>query len=567
MLKRLLVKNYVLIDSLDIEFPEGLVIITGQTGAGKSILLGALNLALGARADVSVIGENGGNCIVEAEFSADLGRSGLRELLEENEIDCPDGILTVRRVVNPTGRSRSFVNDSPVPVPVLQSLASHLIDIHSQHQTMMLSDRQFRLAVLDMYAGNSGLLEEYHEAYSAFVSLRNEVSALEKSLAVAREQKDYVGARLMQLESASLREGELEALEAEQKQLANAEEIKDNLCQAENLFSGVQEGDGPGMDSMLRDAERHLSRVSRFIPRVSALQERLASCRVELDDIFSEVSSINSMTDVSQDRLMQVDDRLSLLYGLMQKFSCSDEKSLIDERDRLAAIVGDTSSLEEKLAAKASELDAAEKKVHGLASALHDSRTRAASPFAAAIMSSMRFLELPSAVFEVEVLDSGLSDTGRDSVAFLFSSTGKTPSDVSKCASGGEMSRIMLSLKAMMAKFMSMPAMIFDEIDTGVSGSAADKMGSMICEMGKDMQVFAITHLPQVAAKGSAHYLVSKEADPDSSRTVSSIRRLSDGERVLELARMLSGSVLTDAAIANARVLLSGQVSYSSLTL
>ena len=330
MLKRLLVKNYVLIDSLDIEFPEGLVIITGQTGAGKSILLGALNLALGARADVSVIGENGGNCIVEAEFSADLGRSGLRELLEENEIDCPDGILTVRRVVNPTGRSRSFVNDSPVPVPVLQSLASHLIDIHSQHQTMMLSDRQFRLAVLDMYAGNSGLLEQYHEAYSAFVSLRNEVSALEKSLAVAREQKDYVGARLMQLESASLREGELEALEAEQKQLANAEEIKDNLCQAENNFSGVQDGDGPGMDSMLRDAERHLSRVSRFIPRVSALQERLASCRVELDDIFSEVSSINSMTDVSQDRLMQVDDRLSLLYGLMQKFSCSDEKSLID---------------------------------------------------------------------------------------------------------------------------------------------------------------------------------------------------------------------------------------------
>ena len=470
MLRRLLVKNYVLIDSLDIEFPEGLVIITGQTGAGKSILLGALNLALGARADVSVIGENGGNCIVEAEFSADLGRSGLRELLEENEIDCPDGILTVRRVVNPTGRSRSFANDSPVPVPVLQALASHLIDIHSQHQTMMLSDKQFRLAALDMYAGNSGLLEEYRDAYSAFVSLRDEVSALEKSLSVAREQKEYVGARLMQLESAALREGELEALEAEQKQLANAEEIKDNLCQAESLFSGVRDGDGPGMDSMLRDAERLLSRVSRFVPRVSALQERLASCRVELDDIFSEVSSINSMTDVSQDRLMQVDERLSLLYGLMQKFSCSDEKSLIEERDRLAAIAGDTSSLEEKLAAKASELDTAEKKVRGL--------------------------------FEVEVRGSGLSDTGSDSVAFLFSSTGKTPSDLSKCASGGEMSRIMLSLKAMMAKFMSMPAMIFDEIDTGVSGSAADKMGSMICEMGKDMQVFAITHLPQVAAKG-----------------------------------------------------------------
>ena len=562
MLRRLLVRNYVLIDSLDIEFPEGLVIITGQTGAGKSILLGALNLALGARADASVIGEGGGNCIVEAEFSADLDRAGLRNVLQENDIDCPDGILTVRRVVNPTGRSRSFVNDSPVAVPVLQSLSSHLIDIHSQHQTMMLSDRHFRLSVLDVYAGNGRLLEEYGTAYSAFVRLRTEVADLNAALTKAREQQDYVQSRFLQLDSASLRPGELEELEAEQKQLANAGEIKDNLCQAENLFSGTGDDGLRGIDSMLKEAEKHLSRVSGYIPAVASLEERLASCRVELDDIMSEVSDLNSRTDVSQDRLQQVDDRISLLYGLMQKFGCRDEKSLIEERDRLAGIAGDTSAMEEKLASKSAELESAGRKVHELASALHESRSRAAGALAGAVMESMHFLELPSAVFEVRLQEAELSQTGKDTALFLFSSAGKTPADVSRCASGGEMSRIMLALKSMMARHMEMPAMIFDEIDTGVSGSAADKMGSMICEMGKSMQVFAITHLPQVAAKGSAHYLVSKETAPDTSRTVSSIRRLSDEERIMELARMLSGSVLTDAAVENAKSLL-----YSSRTL
>ena len=404
MLRRLLVRNYVLIDSLDIEFPEGLVIITGQTGAGKSILLGALNLVLGARADASVIGEGGGNCIVEAEFSADLDRAGLRNVLQENDIDCPDGILTVRRVVNPTGRSRSFVNDSPVAVPVLQSLSSHLVDIHSQHQTMMLSDRHFRLSVLDIYAGNGRLLEEYGTAYSAFVRLRTEVADLNAALTKAREQQDYVQSRFLQLDSASLRPGELEELEAEQKQLANAGEIKDNLCQAENLFSGTGDDGLRGIDSMLKEAEKHLSRVSGYIPAVASLEERLASCRVELDDIMSEVSDLNSRTDVSQDRLQQVDDRISLLYGLMQKFGCRDEKSLIEERDRLAGIAGDTSAMEEKLASKSAELESAGRKVHELASALHESRSRAAGALAGAVMESMHFLELPSAVFEVPFL-------------------------------------------------------------------------------------------------------------------------------------------------------------------
>lgn len=556
MLRRLHVNNYVLIDSLDIGFPEGLVIITGQTGAGKSILLGALNLVLGAKADASVIGENGGNCVVEAEFAVDLGQDALKEIIEANDIDAPDGILVIRRVVNPTGRSRSFINDVPVTVQVLSELAAHLVDIHSQHQTLLLSDRQFRLSALDLYAGNKTLLSDYRKAYSSYLHLRSELSSLEDSLKKASDEQAYNSARYSQLESAALKEGELEALEAEQKQLANAEEIKENLCGAEELFSGDDESGRQGIDPMLKEMERHLDKVSRFIPDAASLAQRISSCRIELDDVISDVSDLESRTDVSPERLQTVEDRISLLYGLMQKFGCQDEKELIARRDELKSLISDTAAMEERRAAVAAQLDSAYASLKSLSGSLHEVRLEASVPLAASITDSLHFLELSSAVFDIRLVPSELSPNGEDTVDFLFSSTGKTPADISKCASGGEMSRIMLALKAMMAAYMSMPTMIFDEIDTGVSGSAADKMGSMICRMGKDMQVFAITHLPQVAAKGNAHYLVTKETDPVTSRTVSSIRRISGEERVLEMARMLSGSVLTDAAIDNAKALL-----------
>lgn len=556
MLRRLHVNNYVLIDSLDIGFPEGLVIITGQTGAGKSILLGALNLVLGAKADASVIGENGGNCVVEAEFAVDLGQDALKEIIEANDIDAPDGILVIRRVVNPTGRSRSFINDVPVTVQVLSELAAHLVDIHSQHQTLLLSDRQFRLSALDLYAGNKTLLSDYRKAYSSYLHLRSELSSLEDSLKKASDEQAYNSARYSQLESAALKEGELEALEAEQKQLANAEEIKENLCGAEELFSGDDESGRQGIDPMLKEMERQLDKVSRFIPDAASLAQRISSCRIELDDVISDVSDLESRTDVSPERLQTVEDRISLLYGLMQKFGCQDEKELIARRDELKTLISDTAAMEERRAAVAAQLDSAYASLKSLSGSLHEVRLEASVPLAASITDSLHFLELSSAVFDIRLVPSELSPNGEDTVDFLFSSTGKTPADISKCASGGEMSRIMLALKAMMAAYMSMPTMIFDEIDTGVSGSAADKMGSMICRMGKDMQVFAITHLPQVAAKGNAHYLVTKETDPVTSRTVSSIRRISGEERVLEMARMLSGSVLTDAAIDNAKALL-----------
>ena len=554
MLSRLQVRNYVLIDSLEIDFPEGLIIITGQTGAGKSILLGALSLIMGAKADVAMISEGTDNCVVEAEFDLDSSDAELQEELEDNDVEWDDGHLIVRRVVNRSGRSRAFVNDSPVSVQVLQGIASRLIDIHSQHQTLLLSDHKFQMGILDHFAGNSSLLEQCSGFWRRMIQLKSEISALDSRIAEVASEKDYYEARYRQLESANLKVGELTELEEEQKQLANAEEIKSCLSMTEELFDSAS-GD-MSLDSLLKEAGKQLSKAGRFIPSASDLAERIDSCRRELDDIISDVAAINSRTDVSQDRLEQVEDRMSLIYGLMQKFSCTDEAALVMERDRLSDMLFDSTRLEEERAQLQAELERVTAGYDEVADALTLSRTKAADSFAMSIRDSIRDMELPYSVFEVQIFDAPLSSSGKDTVRFRFSATGKNPVDVAKCASGGEMSRIMLALKAMMARFANMPTMIFDEIDTGVSGSVADKMGSLICTMGQNMQVFAITHLPQVAAKGTAHYLVSKEINPQTSEAVSKIERLSDEQRVLEVARMLSGSILTDEAVANARSLL-----------
>ena len=556
MLSRLQVKNYVLIDSLEIDFPEGLIIITGQTGAGKSILLGALSLLMGAKADAAMVSEGADNCVVEAEFeTSDLS---LKEVLEENEVEWEEGHLVVRRVVNRSGRSRSFINDSPVPVNVLQEISSRLVDIHSQHQTLLLSDKSFQLNILDHYAGNSQLREECAALYRELGTLNSELSALDAKIARLAGEKDYNEAQYRQLEAAGLREGELEELEIEQRQLANAEEIKTSLCSVEELFTASSSlGETLSVDVVLKEADKALSKVSKYIPEVSDLADRIDSCRRELDDILSEVSTINSRTELSQSRLEEVEGRMSLLYSLFQKHSCRTEAELIALRDRLSEALFDSTQLEEKREGLLSRINEVQKALQSVADELHKRRSAAVEAFAETITSSIRDLELPYAVFEVELLSAPMGASGRDQIQFRFSATGRNAVDVAKCASGGEMSRIMLSLKAMMARYTNMPTMIFDEIDTGVSGSVADKMGSMICSMGAYMQVFAITHLPQVAAKGSAHYLVSKTIDPSTSKAVSTIEKLSAEQRVLEVARMLSGSELTDAAIANAKSLLS----------
>jgi len=546
MLRSLHVRNYVLIDSLEIDFPEGLVIITGQTGAGKSILLGALGLALGGKADASLVGAHGETCVVEAEFSVD-GNAPLRALMAENDLEEGDTLL-IRRTLNRTGRSRSFVNDEPVSLPVLQALSEQLIDIHSQHQTLRLGDPAFRMSLLDHYAGNAACLDACRKAWNDLQGLRKDLSDVSDRLKRMAAEKDYNEALFARLDAAKLQDGELEELETEQKQLAHAEELKEYLNNCEDILAPAD--DRAPLTAQLKEAEKQAGRAARFIPALEPLVQRLESARLELEDIADELDSANARIDVSPDRLEQVEDRMSLLYDLMKKHGVQTVGELIAERDRLSEALFDSTTLEEKRVELEKELAKAEKVYAAAADTLHKAREKASEGFATAILASLAFLELDHAVFSVELGAAPEGPSGRDAVRFLFSSTGKAPQDLSKVASGGELSRIMLSLKAMMARYTAMPALIFDEIDTGVSGSAADRMGQMICRMGEDMQVFAITHLPQVAAKGNAHYLVTKEND------VTDIRLLSREERIHEIARLLSGSVITDAAVANARALL-----------
>lgn len=556
MLSRLQVKNFVLIDSLEIDFPEGLVIITGQTGAGKSILLGALSLVMGSKADAGMLSDGAENCVVEAEFEAAGLEEGLLPILEENDIDWDGGHLILRRVVNRSGRSRAFVNDSPVPLQVLQNISSRLIDIHSQHQTLLLADRQFQLSILDHFAGNSQLLNDCAEAWRNLGRLRGELEELDRRIAAIERDRDYNEAQFRQLDAAALRSGELEELEQEQKSLANAEEIKTALCSVEAMYDASASQDGLSMDASLKEAFKQLNKVSKYLPAAEELARRIDSCRLELEDIVSEVSSLNDGTLLSESRLEEVEARMSLIYSLMTKHSCANEAELIALRDSLSENLADSTILLERREALSKEISKAESVFDSFALALRNSRQAAAKPFARSIEESIRSLELPYAVFDVALSESAPSSTGTDTVIFRFSANNTSPVELSKCASGGELSRIMLSLKAMIARFTQMPTMIFDEIDTGVSGSVADKIGSMVCGMGRSMQVFAITHLPQVAAKGDAHYLVSKEMK--SGHAVSTITRIQGRERVLEVARMLSGSHLTDAAIANAEALLKG---------
>lgn len=546
MLSSLHIRNYVLIDSLDVSFPGGLSIITGQTGAGKSILLGALQLLLGAKADSSVLASGADDCVVEGEFS--LPDDSLRGFLEDSGVEwAEDRSLVIRRVVYASGRSRSFMNDSPVNVGVLSECASHLLDIHSQNNNLILTDKRFQLSVLDHFAGNAELLAQCGECWRELQGLVSRKGEVQRRLEALTADRSYNEAQWKQLDAARLQEGELEALDTEQKQLANAESIREALGGAVSCFEAEE---GMSLDSSLKEAGRLLDKISSYLPGMGELSDRIRSARIELDDIRGSLETAASKVEVSEDRLQAVEDRMGLIYGLLQKHGCRTEEELIALREKYSSMLFDSASLEEELAELEKRIVNVKERHSELCKALHVARAKAAPSFAERIAGSLKFLELDRAVFEVQLTPSEPGSTGSDGVLFAFSSTGSHPSDVGNCASGGEISRIMLCLKAMMARYVGMPTMIFDEIDTGVSGSAADRMGSMICDMGKDMQVIAITHLPQVAAKGDAHFVVEKTAD------VSSIRRVQGRDRVMEIARLLSGASITPEAVANAESLL-----------
>ena len=533
MLKRLAIRNYALIDSLDIAFPENLIVISGETGAGKSILLGALSLLLGAKAELSVLGDPASNCVVEGEF----------------ERDGEEFIL--RRVISPQGRSRAFINDEPATLEAMKSLSASLVDIHSQFDQTLLAGRRYPLSLLDHFAGLAADVEALGDLYDRLLACSREIERREAEAADARKNRDYIEFQYNQLAEAKLREGELEELETQQRQLANSELIRENLMSIDAIFSAEERS----LPRQLHEVETALGRISPYVPAAEGLKERVEAARIELKDIAYEAETLAGHVSFSPGELERVEERLSTLYDLLRKHGVEKVADLIALRDGFASSLAGEEENDAALDALKKEHNALEKQYDAEAARLHAARVAAAPKLDAALLTSVRSLELPQAVFETVIQPRTPGRDGTDEVLFRFSANpGVPPVELSRCASGGELSRIMLCLKNLLSAYTGMPTLIFDEIDTGVSGSVADKMGEMIVSMGKRMQVFAITHLPQVASKGDAHYLVYKETE--AGRTHSRIRLLDGEERVREVARMLSGSRLSEEALANARVLL-----------
>ena len=553
MLKRLTIQNYALIESLDIEFPNGLIIITGETGAGKSILLGALSLLLGGKADVGVLKDSSKNCVVEGIFDITTIRDSFKDILDEAEVELDSNELLLRRVVSVAGRSRAFINDSPVSLSLLMQISNRLVDIHAQHQHLLLTNEEYQLKVLDYFAGANELLAKYKELYKSLVGAKNELVKLDEAIEQFNKDLDYKQFQFDKLNEANLVEGELGELEVEQKQLANAEEIKSLTCNAASLLSN----NSYSLVQNLKDISNLLRKCSNFATSYESLASRVESCRIECKDIEAEIEELGDSVVVSPQRLEVVDERIALIYSLLKKYSVSSEQELIKIKEELEEDLLNSTFNDKKREKIANEVDSLDAKLKELGKELYHKRLANKDKLAEVLQSKIRDLEMPHAMFRIDVIHTELyGSNGADRIDFNFSANGGNKLvQISKVASGGELSRIMLCLKALMAEYTGMPTMIFDEIDTGVSGSIADKMGNLIGRMGSSMQIFAITHLPQIAAKGNAHFLVYKEFGGESGAK-SLLRRLDSRERVMEIARMLSGAELSDAAIDNAKFLL-----------
>lgn len=557
MLARLTIQNYALIDSLDISFPEGLIILSGETGAGKSIIIGALSLILGAKADVSILKDASKNSVVEAEFflsQESLVR--LSDLFTDNpelleSVD--DNRLILRRVISSSGRSRSFINDEPVATSLLTSISSILIDIHSQHQTLILNDPQFQLSVLDNFASNGDLLKEFKEIYLRNKELKHRLSLLNRDLLKLTNEESYNNFVFNQLSEANLFEGELEELEQEHITLANASEIKQVISSSLLDLNPLD----TSITQILKNISVNVSKIVSYVPALESIISEIDSCRIELEDVEFELRKADDKVQVSPERLERIEERLSELYSLLKRHNCSSVSELIEMRDSLAEGATNMENLEEEIQSVKSEIDRSGRDMERLSIELHDKRSEAIDSLSKEIETMIRSLEMPYAEFRIELIGMDeYNEFGRDRVIFLFSANGSEKLvELSKVASGGELSRIMLVLKSLIAKFVTLPTMVFDEIDSGVSGRIADKMGDLISELSENVQVFAITHLPQIASKRGKHFLVYKEFNPEGVMT-SYIEEIEGEERLNEVARMLSGSKMTEAALENARVLI-----------
>ena len=549
MLERLSIENYALIQQLELELSPSLNIITGETGAGKSILLGALGLIMGNRADTAVLKDSGRNCVIEGLF--DMGGYGLETFFDENELDY-ERHTVIRRIVTPAGKSRAYVNDLPVQLATLRELAAHLIDIHSQNQGVLVADGEFRIRVLDSLADNRGLRAEYGRAYRALREREQELARLREEVGRNRRDEEYMRFQWQQIAALGLHEGELQELEAEQRELSNAEGILAALSEA----GGLMENDETGVLAALKTAEAALQRIGGVLEGTSDLAARIHSAYVELKDVSGEVASLAGRIEDNPARLEAVDNRIGAVSDLMRRYGAASSDELLALGNDLATRLEAITDSDAEIAELEAETGALRVTAEGLAAAVTASRTEASALFDEAVGRVLARLGMPSARFVTEISPSGaLSPSGADSVRFLFNANGgEGLQSLERIASGGETSRVMLALKSIVARSTKLPTILFDEIDTGVSGKIADAMGRIIAELGDSMQVVNITHLPQVASKGETHFLVYKEASP--SGNVTRIRLLDREARVGEIAKMLSGSEVTEAAVAQARALL-----------
>ena len=550
MLKSLFIQNFVLIDSLDICFNPGFSVITGETGAGKSIILGALSLVLGQRADGKSIKQGADKCVIEAIF--DVSKYQLEPFFLGNDLEYDPESCILRRELYASGKSRAFVNDSPVPLAILKELGTKLIDIHSQHQNLLLGDNRFQLRVVDVMAENEILLILYKKEYTRYQGLRKALSALKERAAQSKQEEDYIRFQLDQLEEANLQPNEQEELEQEQETLSHAEEVKSSLYRVSSCLDGEEQG----VVSLLKESLSSMDALERYFPRAKEIAERLRSAYIDLNDLASEMEGMIEDVEFNPDRLAWVNERLDTLYALQQKHRVSSVDDLIALRDQFRAQLTDIESFDEQIAALEKQVQDAYKELLQQAAVLSEQRKVAAVAFAQQLVQMVAPLGMPHTRFQVEVVPRKEPESdGMDEIRFLFSANKSMAlQPVAQTASGGEISRLMLCIKAMIAGFTALPTIIFDEVDTGVSGDIADKMGHIMQDLGSKMQVFAITHLPQIAAQGEAHYFVYKEDVKD--RTLTRIRPLDKEERIREVARMLSGSALTEASLANAKDLL-----------
>ncbi|MBO0329627.1 DNA repair protein RecN [[Muricauda] lutisoli] len=549
MLANLSIQNYALIDDVSVSFSNGFTTITGETGAGKSILLGGLSLVLGKRADLSSLKNQEQKCVIEAEF--DVSKYQLQPFFEENDLDYEETTI-LRREILPSGKSRAFVNDSPVTLDVMRALGNQLVDVHSQHQTMQLADNDFQMKVLDALAENTENLSGYTQELETLRTASKELQKLVDFQADADKEHDYNSFLLKELEDAKLKEGMQEELEEEYEQLSNVEQIMEHLSAGHQLLNDEQ----LGIVGRLTDLKRAFQGLMDYGSDYKSLYDRIQSVLIETDDIASELEQLQEGVEANPERLEVVNGQLQQLYDLQKKHHTDSVSELMDIREDLAQKVDAVANIESKIKEKQEEVDAITEKVNAWANKISDGRKAVIPNLSERLQQNLSSLGMPSATFKIEVNPSkSFKANGKDDLVFLFSANkGSSYGELKKVASGGELSRIMLTIKSILAEYENLPTMMFDEIDTGVSGEISNRMGEIMQQMSGTMQVFSITHLPQVASKGRYQFKVYKEEGAEGTST--HIKQLSTDERIRELAEMLGGKSLSESALAHAKELL-----------